>query len=71
MVLNSDQDRRSGGLDLSDLDPNSVQPLWLVYGLKGYRMVAIFTSREIGNYPLYFQGYEILCSIFMDIEYLL
>ena len=55
MVLNSDQDRRSGGLDLSDLDPNSVQPLWLVYGLKGYRMVAIFTSREIGNYPLYFQ----------------
>ena len=56
MVLNSDQDRRSGGLDLSDLDPSSVQPLWLVYGLKGNRMIAICTSREIGNYPLYFQG---------------
>ena len=30
----------------------------------GIQDICHFTSRDIGYYPFYFQGYRILCSIF-------
>ena len=42
-------------------------------GVLGIQDICHFTSRDIGYYPFYFQGYGILCSIFWslrDIEYL-
>ena len=32
-------------------------------GVIGIRDICHFTSRDIGYYPFYFQGYRILCSI--------
>ena len=33
-------------------------------GVLGIQDISHFTSRDIGYYPFYFQGYGILCSIF-------
>ena len=33
-------------------------------GVLGIQDICHFTSRDIGYYPFYFQGYKILCSIF-------
>ena len=33
-------------------------------GVLGIQDICHFTSRDIGYYPFYFQGYGILCSIF-------
>ena len=33
-------------------------------GVLGIQNISHFTSRDIGYYPFYFQGYGILCSIF-------
>ena len=42
-------------------------------GVLGIQDICHFTSRDIGYYPFYFQGYGILCSIFFvtsrDIDY--
>ena len=38
-------------------------------GVLGIQDICHFTSRDIGYYPFYFQGYGILCSIW-DIDYL-
>ena len=32
-------------------------------GVIGIQDICHFTSRDIGYYPFYFQGYRILCSI--------
>ena len=32
-------------------------------GVLGIQDICYFTSRDIGYFPFYFQGYEILCSI--------
>ena len=33
-------------------------------GVLGIQDICHFTSRDIGYYPFYFQGYGLLCSIF-------
>ena len=33
-------------------------------GVLGIQDICHFTSRDMGYYPFYFQGYGILCSIF-------
>ena len=33
-------------------------------GVLGIQDICHFTSRDIGYYPFYFQGYGMLCSIF-------
>ena len=33
-------------------------------GVLGIQDICHFTSRDIGYYPFYFQGYRILCLIF-------
>ena len=35
-----------------------------LYRVLGIQDICHFTSRDIGYYPFYFQGYRILCSIF-------
>ena len=30
----------------------------------GIQDICHFTSRDIGYYPVYFQGYRVLCSLF-------
>ena len=43
-------------------------------GVLGIQDICHFTSRDIGYYPFYFQGFGKLCSIFLvtfrDIDYL-
>ena len=34
-------------------------------GVLGIQGTCHFTSRDIGYYPFYFQGYGILCTIFL------
>ena len=44
------------------------QPMWVIseacIGVLGIQDIGHFTSRDIGYYPFYFQGYGILGSIF-------
>ena len=34
-------------------------------GVLGIQDICHFTSRDMGYFPFYFQGYRILCSIFL------
>ena len=40
-------------------------------GVLGLQDICRFTSRDMGCYPFYFQGYGILCSIFCSLSRIL
>ena len=50
---------------LLNLSPVRAQPIFeACIGVLGIQDICHFTSRDIGYYPSYFQGYGILGSIF-------
>ena len=44
-------------------DSSTDHPDEACIGVIGIQDICHFTSRDIGYYPFYFQGYRILCSI--------